>query len=133
MFFMMKLTILDLKNLALIWGKILFIQPLKLHEKLFTKPFYVRKFLSPNPLLFGTNPSVNNERSLGPYFHLPLHFKSETLEKNLFHQNCVILKINHKKMIIKHKLTIHDFQTNHLTIPLLSIHTPRVLYLLFHP
>ena len=36
----------------------------KMHEKLFTQPFYVRKFLSPNQFLFGTNPSLNNERSL---------------------------------------------------------------------
>ena len=64
MVFMMKLTIWDFKNLALISGKILFTQPLKLHEKPFTQTFYVRKFLSPNPFLFGTNPSVNNERSL---------------------------------------------------------------------
>ena len=57
MVFMMKLTIWDFKTLALISGKILFTQLLKLHEKLFTQPFYVRKFLSPNS-------SVNNERSL---------------------------------------------------------------------
>ena len=65
---MMKLIIWDFKNLAFIRGKILFTQPLKLLEKLFTQPFYVRKFLSPNPFLFGTNPSVNNERSLMRFF-----------------------------------------------------------------
>ena len=65
------------KNLALISGKILFTQPLKLHEKLFTQTFYVRKFLSPNPFLFGTNPSVNNERSLKVQNYLAYNWGSD--------------------------------------------------------
>ena len=62
-----KLTILDFKLLVLMMER--FCLPgLEIMRKnfylAFTQPFYVRKFLLPNPFLFGTNPYVNNERSL---------------------------------------------------------------------
>ena len=75
----MKITIWGFKNLALISGKILFTKPLKLHEKLFTQSFYVRKFLSPNPFLFGTNPSLNDERSLTCILRVKYYVKSYEL------------------------------------------------------
>ena len=40
---------------------------LKLWEKMFTQPFYVWKFLLPNPFLFGTNPFIKNELSLNSH------------------------------------------------------------------
>ena len=49
---MIKLTILNFKHSVFNWWENFVYPALKLHEKMFTQPFYVRKFLLPKPLKY---------------------------------------------------------------------------------
>ena len=61
---MTKSTILNFEDSVFNWWGNVVYPTLKLHEKMFTQPRYVRRFLLPNPFLFGTNTFINNERNL---------------------------------------------------------------------